>query len=61
MFYDHSYFFQGETTFVPRLVSLDLRGSLKTLCQTGTLYSGRDRDSDGVKWYVVTGRSVCAV
>ena len=40
--------FQGDVTFTPRLVALDLRGSLHSLRQDGTLYSkGRE---EGVKW-----------
>ena len=39
---------QGDVTFTPRLVALDLRGSLSSLRKDGTLYSkGREEE---VKW-----------
>ncbi|CAL8292405.1 unnamed protein product [Merluccius merluccius] len=39
----------GQVTFTPRLVSMDLKGSLQTLRQEGSLYS-TDTDSATVSW-----------
>ena len=45
--------FQGEQTYTPRLIALDLPGSLKTLKQEGTLYDTHTAAKDVPAWYVM--------
>ena len=52
----HSFIFvllQGEQTYTPRLIALDLPGSLKTLKQEGTLYDTQTGAKDVPAWYVI--------
>ena len=42
---------QGEQTYLPRLIAVDLSGSLKSLKAQGELYDVR---SDTVPWYANT-------
>ncbi|KAG7219413.1 hypothetical protein INR49_006773 [Caranx melampygus] len=39
----------GHVTYTPRLIAMDLKGSLRTLRQEGSLYDG-DRDTSAVTW-----------
>ena len=43
---------QGEQTYTPRLIALDLPGSLKTLKQEGSLYDTHSGAKDSPAWYV---------
>ena len=44
---------QGEQTYTPRLIALDLPGSLKTLKREGTLYDTHTGAKDVPAWCVM--------
>ncbi|KAM9383888.1 protein misato homolog 1 isoform 2-T2 [Pholidichthys leucotaenia] len=39
----------GHVTYTPRLIAMDLKGSLRTLCQEGHLYEG-SKDTSAITW-----------